>query len=80
VKGKSVTKIMACVLFIAIGLALSTSPAAFANTSSTQGVTQTNPAKARKAYLKQQKRQQRNTKKAQKKAQKKWKKLHHTNH
>jgi hypothetical protein len=70
---------MACVLFIAIGLALSTSPAAFANTSSAQGVTQTNPAKARKAYLKQQKRQQRSTKKAQKKAQKKWKEQHHTN-
>jgi hypothetical protein len=69
---------MACVLSIAIGLALCTSPAAFANTSSAQGVTQTNPAKARKAYLKQQKRQQSNTRKAQKKAQKKWRNLHHT--
>jgi hypothetical protein len=78
-KGDSVTKIMAWVLLIAIGLALSTSPAALANTSSAQGVMQTNPAKARKAYLKQQKRQQRNTKNEQKKAQKKWKKQHHTN-
>ena len=45
-------KVMACILFIGLGLALSYSPVALASTSSVQGAPQKN---ARKAYLKQQK-------------------------
>jgi hypothetical protein len=71
-----VTKIAACVLSMALGLAVFTSPVALANTSSAQGATQTNPKKARKAYLKHQKHEQKKERKAQKKAEKKWKKQH----
>jgi hypothetical protein len=73
------TKIMAGVLFLALGLGFFASPVALANASSAQGANQTtNPAKERKAYLKQQKKQQEKTKKAQQKAEKKWKKDHKT--
>lgn len=68
-------KVMACILFIGLGLAPSYSPVALASTSSVQGAPQKN---ARKAYLKQQRKQQRKAQKAQKKTVKKWRKRHHT--
>jgi hypothetical protein len=71
-----VTKIVACVLSMALGLAVLSSPVALADTSLAQGATQTSPKKTRKAYLKHQKHEQKKERKAQKKAEKKWKKQH----
>jgi hypothetical protein len=74
-----VTKIMAGVLFLALGLGFCDSPVALADASSAQDANHTtSPAKERKAYLKQQKKQQKKTRKAQQKAEKKWKKDHKT--
>jgi hypothetical protein len=70
-----VTKIVARVLLIVLSLALFASQGSYAATSSGQEA-QYNPPKARKAYLKGQKRQQKKTRKAQKKEMKESRKRH----
>ena len=75
-EGDSVTKIMAGVLFVALGLATFAAPVAVAKTSSAQDVDHASQAKARKDYLKQQKKQRKNAKKSIKKEQKQFKKQH----
>ena len=75
-KGDSVTRLMAAVLFVALGLASFAAPVAVAKTSSVQTADQASQAKARKDYLKQQKKQRKNAKKSIKKDQKQWKKQH----
>jgi Tfp pilus assembly protein PilV len=70
------TKILAAVLFVAVGLMTFASPIALARTSSAQSVDQASQAKARNDYLKGQKKQRKNAKKSLKKEQKQWKKQH----
>ncbi len=64
------SKIVGCVLLIALGLGPVAAPAALASTSFAQGVPQTNSKKSRKEYQKHEKKSQKKTKKAQKKANK----------
>jgi hypothetical protein len=75
-EGDSVTRLMAAVLFVTLGLATFAAPIAVAKTSSVQTADQASQAKARKDYLKQQKKQRKNAKKSIKKDQKQWKKQH----
>ena len=70
------TKIMAAVLSVAVGLSIVGAPVAVAGASPAQSVDHASPAKARKDYLKQQKKQRKNAKKTTKKEQKQWKKQH----
>jgi F0F1-type ATP synthase epsilon subunit len=70
------TKFMAYVLFVPIGVALSFPPVAHADTNSAQHPTEHDSTKSRKAYLKHQKKLQKSERKAQKKAQKNSKKVH----
>jgi hypothetical protein len=70
-----VTKIVARVLLIVLSLALFASQGSYAATSSGQEA-QYNPPKARKAYLKGQKKQQKKTRKSVKKAEKESRKRH----
>lgn len=67
------------VLFIVLGLALSTPAVAHAGSLSAERTTASNPARTMKAYLKNQKKQQKKTLKAQEKAQKKMQKLRKAN-
>jgi len=69
-------KILACVLLVPLGLALSAPPVVRADTGSAQGSAQANSTKSRKAYLKQQQKQQKKAQRAQKKARNNLKKLH----
>ena len=70
------TKVMAAVLFVAVGLTTISVPLAVAGASFAQSVDHASQAKARKDYLKQQKKQRKNAKKSTKKEQKQWKKQH----
>jgi F0F1-type ATP synthase epsilon subunit len=70
------TKFIACVRLVSIGLALSLPPVAHADTNSAQHPTEHDSTKSRKAYVKHQKKLQKSERKAQKKAQKNSKKLH----
>jgi len=74
------TKFIASVLLVPLGIALCIPPVARAAAGSAQTPAPRNSDKTMKAYQKKQQKQMKKTLKAQKKAQKKLQKLHPTGH
>jgi hypothetical protein len=72
-----VKPVIACILLVLLGQAISIPAVALADTSSAQGLPHTD---SMKKYLKHQKKEQKKARKVQRRAEKNWKKDHHTEH
>ncbi len=79
-RGELVKKVIACILFILFGLALSVPAVAHADTNSAHRKAVKNSQKSYKKSMKQQKKAQKKAQKSQKKAMKDWNKSHRTGH